>query len=57
MHFLALNRSGAQAIADAKALAGLRGDALHGLSKAELAAIVNFEPGGATTTAPSGRTI
>jgi Ca2+-binding RTX toxin-like protein len=45
MHFLALNRTGARGIADAKALAGLRGDALHGLSKAELAAIVNFEPG------------
>ncbi|WP_299135025.1 VWA domain-containing protein [uncultured Amaricoccus sp.] len=45
MHFLALDGSIARSVATAKDLAALKGDALHGLSKAELNAIVNFTPG------------
>lgn len=45
MHFVALDRSLARAIDGADDLAALKGDALHGLSQAEKAQIVNFTPG------------
>jgi len=45
LHYLALDRTVSRAADTARALADLKGDALRGLSKSELAAVVNFEPG------------
>lgn len=49
LHFLALDATAAQSVGGAKDLAALKGDALHGLSKAELYSIVNFAAGAKLT--------
>lgn len=49
LHFLALEASAARSVGEAKDLAALKGDALHGLSKSELYSIVNFAAGAKLT--------